>query len=103
MADTPDVSRRDVVCVLFVFLILWPLKYPCGPSHPLGFLPVAIAWLRMKHKSAPVQLPDSEDLPLKPAAQQLRGWKILLLWLPAACDLTGTTVCWLLLYSEALT
>jgi drug/metabolite transporter (DMT)-like permease len=54
----------------------------------------------MKHKSAPVQLPDSEDLqPLKPAAQQLRGWKILLLWLPAACDLTGTTVC----CSQALT
>ncbi|KIM80827.1 hypothetical protein PILCRDRAFT_822106 [Piloderma croceum F 1598] len=58
----------------------------------LCFLPVAFAWLRMKHKSAPVQLPDSEDLPLKPAAQQLRGWKILLLWLPAACDLTGTTL-----------
>jgi len=58
----------------------------------LCFLPVAIAWLRTKHQSAPIQLPDSENLPLKRAAQQLRGWKILLLWLPAACDLTGTTL-----------
>jgi len=27
---------------------------------------------------------------LKP--QQLEGWKVLLLWIPAACDLTGTTL-----------
>lgn len=25
-------------------------------------------------------------------AQPMHGWRYLLLWLPAACDLTGTTV-----------
>jgi hypothetical protein len=28
----------------------------------------------------------------KPDGRPLRGWAVLLLWLPAACDLTGTTV-----------
>jgi drug/metabolite transporter (DMT)-like permease len=59
----------------------------------LCFLPVLFAWLKTKYRSAPLQLPsDSDGEPLKPAPQQLRGWKILLLWLPAACDLTGTTL-----------
>lgn len=60
----------------------------------LGFLPVAFAWLRTRHQSAPVHLPESEEESIlrKPAAQQLRGWRIFLFWLPAACDLTGTTV-----------
>jgi len=58
----------------------------------LCFLPVAFAWLKNNHQSAPVRLPDSEEDLSKPAAQQLHGWRILLLWLPAACDLTGTTL-----------
>ena len=60
-----------------------------------GFLPVAIAWIRERQKTAPVQLPLEEDelqLAQKHTVQHLTGWKILLLWLPAACDLTGTTV-----------
>ena len=46
--------------------------------------------------SDPVPVPDPVDsaAPAKPAAQPLplHGYKVLLLWLPAACDLTGTTV-----------
>ncbi|KAI6028447.1 hypothetical protein F5J12DRAFT_805453 [Pisolithus orientalis] len=45
-----------------------------------GFLPVLYTWFRSRyHKSA-----ASED--------ELKGWKLLLLWFPAACDLTGTTL-----------
>lgn len=64
-----------------------------------GFLPVIYTWLRARRPSASVQLPtddpDTEELPQiqnKLAPQQLTGWKVLLLWIPAACDLTGTTV-----------
>lgn len=67
------------------------------PRRIKGFIPVAIAWVRAKRQTAPVHLPpdaEEEELedPRKPAVQQLTGWKMLLLWLPAACDLTGTTV-----------
>jgi len=58
----------------------------------LCFLPVLFNWLRARRHAAPVQLPsessnkhDLETLPLS-------GWKVLLLWIPAACDLTGTTL-----------
>jgi len=69
------------------------------PSFSLpGFLPIIYTWLQSKRKSSPaaVQLqPDADHDPdpldkLKPLA--LEGWKVLLLWIPAACDLTGTTV-----------
>jgi len=36
-----------------------------------------------------VQLQEETD---KLEPQPLEGWKVLLLWIPAACDLTGTTV-----------
>ncbi|KZT11542.1 uncharacterized protein LAESUDRAFT_720793 [Laetiporus sulphureus 93-53] len=64
----------------------------------LCFLPVLYVWLSSKRARPAVQLPtDIEEEPAtgsKPhvAAQHLHGWKILLLWFPAACDLTGTTL-----------
>ncbi|KAF9227866.1 hypothetical protein BS17DRAFT_857417 [Gyrodon lividus] len=64
----------------------------------LCFLPVLYTWLSTRRKAAPVFLPadydEDERAQIKPvaASQELRGWKLLLLWLPAACDLTGTTL-----------
>ncbi|KAF8844914.1 hypothetical protein BDN67DRAFT_1065705 [Paxillus ammoniavirescens] len=64
----------------------------------LCFLPVLYTWLRTRSQATPVFLPEDcdedEHLQIKPAtaSQELRGWKLLLLWFPAACDLTGTTV-----------
>jgi hypothetical protein len=55
----------------------------------LGFLPVIYTWLRSRRQSPPVQLQEVTD---KLEPQPLKGWKVLLLWIPAACDLTGTTV-----------
>ncbi|TDL27557.1 hypothetical protein BD410DRAFT_782666 [Rickenella mellea] len=62
----------------------------------LCFLPVFYAWIRSRSKPA-VHLPsESEEEPvaggkhLQP--QPLSGYKVLLLWLPAVCDLTGTTL-----------
>lgn len=76
-------------------------------SLPLpGFLPVIVTWLQSKRSSSVVQLPEddvqSEDDqdPSSAAAKDfpdagpipLHGWNYFLFWLPAACDLTGTTV-----------
>ncbi|KIJ69344.1 hypothetical protein HYDPIDRAFT_123716 [Hydnomerulius pinastri MD-312] len=63
----------------------------------LCFLPVLYTWLSARRQAAPVFLPsdpdEDEHAPTKPtASQELRGWKLLLLWFPAACDLTGTTL-----------
>ncbi|KAJ7489880.1 hypothetical protein B0H11DRAFT_2403111 [Mycena galericulata] len=59
------------------------------------FLPVIYSWLRSRRQSS-VQLPSDDDslVPNKLVVEpeQLSGWKILLLWIPAACDLTGTTL-----------
>ncbi len=63
-----------------------------------GFLPVIYSLVRARRQTQPLRLPsDSEEEPAagaKPEIPQarLRGWKLLLLWFPAACDLTGTTV-----------
>ncbi|KAJ7046604.1 hypothetical protein C8F04DRAFT_1061091 [Mycena alexandri] len=61
----------------------------------LCFLPVIYTWLQSRRQS-PVQLPAEDDslVPnkLAPEPEQLTGWKVLLLWIPAACDLTGTTL-----------
>ena len=35
---------------------------------------------------------EDEAFAPKDEAKPMRGWAYLLLWLPAACDLTGTTV-----------
>ncbi|KAJ7905319.1 hypothetical protein B0H14DRAFT_2659827 [Mycena olivaceomarginata] len=81
----------------------------CNTDHPVlyeqpvwqtlqmfRFLPVIYTWLQSRRQS-PVQLPSEDDdslVPnkLDPEPEQLSGWKILLLWIPAACDLTGTTL-----------
>jgi hypothetical protein len=68
-----------------------------------GFLPVLFTALsaRWRSLSTPsIRLPDEpsdDDLDglsesQKLPAERLTGWRILLLWLPALCDLTGTTV-----------
>ncbi|KAF7363290.1 Integral membrane protein [Mycena sanguinolenta] len=61
----------------------------------LCFLPVIYTWLQSRRQS-PVQLPSEDEslVPnkLEPQPEQLSGWKVLLLWIPAACDLTGTTL-----------
>ncbi|KAG8217554.1 hypothetical protein J3R82DRAFT_5705 [Butyriboletus roseoflavus] len=62
------------------------------------FLPVLYTWLTTRHSHARVFLPSEpeqdEQLRAKPPlpSQDLQGWKLLLLWFPAACDLTGTTL-----------
>ncbi|KXN82557.1 Solute carrier family 35 member F6 [Leucoagaricus sp. SymC.cos] len=57
----------------------------------LCFLPVIYAWV--KFKVQPVQLEEQEPLVTKSSkSSPLDGWKVLLLWIPAACDLTGTTL-----------
>ncbi|KAI0781124.1 hypothetical protein BD413DRAFT_21691 [Trametes elegans] len=64
----------------------------------LCFLPVIFTWVRSRRQSQPLRLPsDSEEEPAAGAKaeipqQPLDGWKVLLLWFPAACDLTGTTL-----------
>ncbi|RDB24071.1 Solute carrier family 35 member F6 [Hypsizygus marmoreus] len=64
----------------------------------LCFLPVFYTWLSTRHQSSSVHLPpDSEYDPHVPiklgtSSQHLTGWKVLLLWIPALCDLTGTTL-----------
>ncbi|KAK7015012.1 solute carrier family 35 member F6 [Favolaschia claudopus] len=58
----------------------------------LCFLPVIYTWLKSRRQS-PVRLDDSVvPNKIEPEPEQLSGWKILLLWIPAACDLTGTTL-----------
>ncbi|KDQ59423.1 hypothetical protein JAAARDRAFT_127293 [Jaapia argillacea MUCL 33604] len=71
----------------------------------LCFLPVIYAWaaLKLKARNQPhhahahieAALDEEEDTAkssvLTPT-HPLTGWKVLLLWLPAACDLTGTTL-----------
>ncbi|KAF8162918.1 hypothetical protein B0H34DRAFT_693440 [Crassisporium funariophilum] len=66
----------------------------------LCFLPVIYTWLRTRRQSSSVQLPEhdsdsdsaSSPSPNKLAPQPLHGWNVFLLWIPAACDLTGTTL-----------
>ncbi|EIN03600.1 hypothetical protein PUNSTDRAFT_109207 [Punctularia strigosozonata HHB-11173 SS5] len=70
----------------------------------LCFLPVLYAWAAARYRQRRIQLPsedpiarsvdDEDDASAKPqpAGRALRGWAVLLLWLPAACDLTGTTL-----------
>ncbi|OSD02886.1 hypothetical protein PYCCODRAFT_1435170 [Trametes coccinea BRFM310] len=64
----------------------------------LCFLPVIFTWARSRRQSQPLRLPsDSEEEPAAGAKaeiplQHLHGWKVFLLWFPAACDLTGTTL-----------
>lgn len=64
-------------------------------GSPLGFIPVLYTYLRNRGNPAPLLSDDDSerDHPRpKVSGESLHGWKILLFWLPAACDLTGTTV-----------
>jgi len=113
--DDPDPRNH----VLFEQPVWQTLQMFLGEM--LCFLPIIYTYLntRFNSKSAPaVQLPTDEDPLLPPAAQPaadaeavidsdintgvevpkasgpkpMKGWSYLLLWLPAACDLTGTTL-----------
>ena len=57
-----------------------------------GFLPVVYTWLKSRRHSVHNQTDSVPDLHKFDSPRPLQGWKILLLWIPAACDLTGTTV-----------
>jgi len=62
----------------------------------LCFLPVLYTWLRSRRsaiKLAPSPAADDEDLTGLPSKMlPLTGRRVFLMWLPALCDLTGTTV-----------
>jgi hypothetical protein len=70
--------------------------------HPcwVGFIPILYSALSARWRKSPVRLPDeSSDDTLddlsesqKFPQEKLTGRRVLLLWLPALCDLTGTTV-----------
>ncbi|KAJ7109202.1 hypothetical protein C8R44DRAFT_801891 [Mycena epipterygia] len=82
-SDHPVLYEQPVWQTLQMFL-----------GEMLCFLPVIYTWFRSRRQSS-VQLPEDDSLvpnKLVPEPQQLSGWKILLLWIPAACDLTGTTL-----------
>lgn len=57
-----------------------------------GFLPILFTWLRMGRQTSPTHLSLKPDPQPNSASQQLRGRKVLILWLPAACDLMSATV-----------
>ncbi|KAJ4001396.1 hypothetical protein F5050DRAFT_1724712 [Lentinula boryana] len=91
--DDPDAGRR----LLYEQPVWQTLQMFLGEM--LCFLPVIYAWFRSR-RSQPVQLLQesessevtSSNVKLAPASRTLSGWNYLLLWIPAACDLTGTTL-----------
>lgn len=82
--------------VLFEQPVLQTLHLFVGET--LCLIPVLYVWLRSRYQSAPIFLPpdidDEEAVPIKPAAESkgLHGWKLLLLWFPAVCDMISTTL-----------
>ena len=76
-------------------MVTFPYSY-CPKTYLMrlpGFLPVIYTWLKSQRHSVHNQTDSGPDLQHKfDSPQPLQGWKILLLWIPAACDLTGTTV-----------
>ncbi len=56
------------------------------------------ATISARWRGSPIQLPDEpsdntlNDPAESPKMKPLTGWRVLLLWLPALCDLTRTTV-----------
>ena len=71
-------------------------------AHPrwVGFIPILYSALSTRWRESSIRLPDesSEDTlndlseSQKVPQEELTGRRVLLLWLPALCDLTGTTV-----------
>jgi hypothetical protein len=74
----------------------------CFTGHPcwVGFIPILYSSLSARWRKPSIRLPDespddtldglSESQKFPP--ERLTGRRVLLLWLPAVCDLTGTTV-----------
>lgn len=66
--------------------------------HRTGFIPVIYSAIRQKYYKGSVHLAEEEAAPIavngKGAhrAKPMTGWSILLMWIPAVSDLTGTTV-----------
>jgi hypothetical protein len=58
----------------------------------LCFLPVIYTWLKTRRQSSVQLEEDSDHVSPNKHIQSLQGWKVFLLWIPAACDLTGTTL-----------
>lgn len=66
----------------------------------VGFIPILYSALSTRWRESSIRLPDesSEDTlndlseSQKVPQEELTGRRVLLLWLPALCDLTGTTV-----------
>ncbi|KAF8911139.1 hypothetical protein CPB84DRAFT_1701964 [Gymnopilus junonius] len=58
----------------------------------LCFLPVIYTWLRSRRQSSVQLQEDSDQGSPNKLTHTLHGWKVLLLWIPAACDLTATTL-----------
>ncbi|KAG8858524.1 hypothetical protein FRB96_005196 [Tulasnella sp. 330] len=56
------------------------------------FIPVLYTYLRNRNSPAPLLSNDDEETVYKTPGESLIGKKMLLFWLPAACDLTGTTL-----------
>lgn len=82
--DDPDIHRR----VLYEQPVWQTLQMFVGEMF--CFLPVIYTWLKSKRQSNISLHPEIAPHGPKPA--QLDGFKVLLLWIPAACDLTGTTM-----------
>ncbi|TFY51523.1 hypothetical protein EVG20_g10963, partial [Dentipellis fragilis] len=100
--DDPDPKKR----LLYEQPVWQTLQMFLGEM--LCFLPVLWTYIASRRTSA-VQLPEDADddapalhtspdneemsgVSMKVQGQQLKGWRVLLLWLPAMCDLTGTTL-----------
>ena len=92
---SPSASVGEMLCTSICSILSEQTLNTC---HSPGFLPVLYSLLRARRQSQPLHLPaDSEEEPAAGAKAEvplarLHGWKVLLLWFPAACDLTGTTV-----------
>ncbi|KAH9083856.1 hypothetical protein EDB83DRAFT_2539043 [Lactarius deliciosus] len=92
--DDPDPRRH----VLYEQPVWQTLQMFLGEM--LCFLPVLYEYLSKRWRAASIRLPEedsdstlaelSESQKLQP--KKLTGRRILLLWLPALCDLTGTTL-----------
>jgi drug/metabolite transporter (DMT)-like permease len=83
---TNRTSRRDA-------LLVTPqsINVPLFILFIQGFLPVIYTWFTTRRNSLPLQPEDQTHVDNK-SFEHLAGWKVLLLWIPALCDLTGTTV-----------
>ncbi|KAG6919888.1 hypothetical protein DXG01_015596 [Tephrocybe rancida] len=61
-----------------------------------GFLPVLYAWIMSRRKSRPIQLLEDDEtdelVKLGTVSKEMTGWKVLLFWIPALCDLIATTL-----------